>query len=104
MISYSSWNGVKMHENRYLITDVLKGELGFKGFVGSDWQGIDQIDRQSGITADEGRPATNAGIAMVMVPYDYGHVMELRKTELQAERGSQARIDDAVRRILPKKF
>src|SRR3954447_21903038 len=104
MISYSSWNGVKMHENRDLITDVLKGELGFKGFVVSDWRGIDQIDRQSGFTADEVRKAINAGIDMVMVPYDYGHFMDLLKTEVQAGRVSQARIDDAVRRILTKKF
>ncbi len=43
MASYSSWNGVKMHANRFLLTDVLKGQLGFKGFIISDWQGIDRI-------------------------------------------------------------
>ena len=43
MVSYSSWNGVKMHGNKYLLTDVLKGELGFKGFLVSDWAAIDQI-------------------------------------------------------------
>ncbi len=48
MISFSSWNGVKMHANSYLITTVLKGELGFSGFVVTDWAGIDQIDGQPG--------------------------------------------------------
>ncbi len=43
MVSYSSWNGVKMHSNRFLLTDVLKGQLGFKGFLISDWEGLDRI-------------------------------------------------------------
>ncbi len=50
MISYSSWNGVKDHGNQYLITTLLKGELGFSGFVVSDWNGIDQIDGQTGLS------------------------------------------------------
>lgn len=104
MISYSSWNGVKLHEHRYLITDVLKGELGFTGFVVSDWQGIDQIDRQGGFTAEEVRKAINAGIDMVMVPYDYRQFIDLLRGEVQAGRVSTARIDDAVRRVLTKKF
>src|SRR3954452_25477159 len=53
MISFSSWNGVKMHGNQFLITQVLKGELGFSGFVITDWNGIDQIDGQPGFTAAE---------------------------------------------------
>src|SRR5260221_189465 len=43
MASFSSWNGVKMHGNAYLLTTVLKGELGFKGFIVSDWQAINQL-------------------------------------------------------------
>ena len=43
MVSYSSWNGVKMSGNRYLLTDVLKGELGFKGFLVSDWAAIEYL-------------------------------------------------------------
>ena len=43
MVSYSSWNGEKMHGNKYLLTDVLKNELGFQGFLVSDWAAIDQI-------------------------------------------------------------
>ena len=45
MASFSSWNGVKMHAQKYLLTDVLKGELGFQGFVVSDWAGIDQVNK-----------------------------------------------------------
>lgn len=43
MVSFSSWNGTKLHGHEYLITDVLKGELAFGGFVVSDWAGVDQI-------------------------------------------------------------
>ncbi len=104
MISYSSWNGVKMHGNQYLITTVLKGELGFSGFVVSDWNGIDQIDGAGGFTAAEVRTAVNAGIDMVMVPNDWQNFISLLRTEVQAGRVTMARIDDANRRILTKKF
>src|SRR5262245_28615840 len=104
MISYSSWNGVKMHGNQYLISTVLKGELGFSGFVVSDWNGIDQIDGAAGFTATEVRTAVNAGIDMVMVPNDWQNFISLLRTEVQAGRVTTARIDDANRRILTKKF
>src|SRR5262249_2343944 len=68
MISYSSWNGLKDHANQYLITSVLKGELGFRGIVVSDWAGINQI---SADYAYDVRTAINAGIDMVMVPDIY---------------------------------
>lgn len=104
MISYSSWNGVKLHGNQFLISTVLKGELGFSGFVVSDWNGIDQIDGASGFTAAEVRTAINAGIDMVMVPNDWQNFISLLRTEVQAGRVTTARIDDANRRILTKKF
>jgi beta-glucosidase len=104
MISYSSWNGVKMHGNQYLITTVLKGELGFSGFVVSDWNGIDQLDGQPGFTATEVRTAVNAGIDMVMVPQAWRSFISTLRSEVQAGRVSMARIDDANRRILTKKF
>ena len=66
MVSFSSWNGVPMHGNQLLITDVLKGELGFAGFVVSDWAAIDQIDPAT--TPSDIEVAINAGIDMVMVP------------------------------------
>ena len=77
MVSYSSWNGDKMHGNQYLITDVLKGELGFAGFVVSDWAAIDQLDGQTGFTAAEVADSINAGIDMVMVPNDYKTFLQL---------------------------
>ena len=104
MISYSSWNAVKMHGNGYLITTVLKGELGFTGFVVSDWAGIDQIDGASGFSASDVRTSINAGIDMVMVPSDYRGFETTLRSEVTAGRVSIARIDDAVGRILTKKF
>ncbi|HTJ32351.1 MAG TPA: glycoside hydrolase family 3 N-terminal domain-containing protein [Dactylosporangium sp.] len=104
MISFSSWNGQKMHGNDYLINGVLKGELGFNGFVVSDWNGIDQIEGGEGFTASEVRRAVNAGIDMVMVPTEWKTFITALRGEVQAGRVPQARIDDAVRRILTKKF
>ncbi|MEU6262395.1 glycoside hydrolase family 3 protein [Saccharopolyspora shandongensis] len=104
MISYSSWNGVKMHTGDYLINDVLKGELGFTGFVVSDWQAIDKIDGQEGFTADEVRDSVNAGLDMIMVPNEYQEFMDLLRAEVEAGRVPMERIDDANRRILTKKF
>jgi len=107
MVSYSSWNGVKMHGNKHLLTDVLKGELGFKGFVVSDWAAIDQLphDFKGNIEA-----SINAGLDMAMVPAGPGRPNNYveyitRLTELVREqRVPMSRIDDAVRRILRTKF
>ncbi|WP_446215314.1 glycoside hydrolase family 3 protein [Micromonospora sp. IBHARD004] len=104
MISYSSWNGVKMHGNQYLITTVLKGELGFSGFVVSDWNGIDQIDGSSGFTAAEVTAAINAGIDMVMVPTAWKNFISTLRAEVQNGHVPLSRIDDANRRILTRKF
>ncbi|HEY3141705.1 MAG TPA: glycoside hydrolase family 3 N-terminal domain-containing protein [Acidimicrobiales bacterium] len=104
MISYNSWNGVKLHGNSFLINTLLKGELGFSGFVVSDWNGIDQIDGQGGFTAAEVRTAVNAGIDMVMVPFEWRNFISTLRSEVQAGRVSMSRIDDANRRILTKKF
>ncbi|MCK2220228.1 glycoside hydrolase family 3 C-terminal domain-containing protein [Actinomadura sp. ATCC 31491] len=104
MISFSSWNGSKLHGHQYLITTVLKGELGFTGFVVSDWNGIDQIDGAAGTSAADVRTAVNAGIDMVMAPTSWRQFIDLLRAEVQAGRVSQARVDDAVRRVLTKKF
>ena len=101
MISYSSWNGQKMHGNQYLITTVLKGELGFDGIVISDWAGIDQLP---GDYASDVRTAINAGIDMVMVPSNYKTFISTLRTEVNAGRIPMSRIDDAVTRILNAKF
>jgi beta-glucosidase len=100
MASFSSWNGEKMHGNRYLLTDVLKGELGFPGFLVSDWGGIDQLP---GDYATDVATAVNAGIDMVMVPDVYPEFVSTLRTAVQQGRVPQSRIDDAVRRILRAK-
>lgn len=101
MVSYSSINGQKMHGSKYWITDVLKDELGFKGFVVSDWQGIDQLpgDYKSDI-----QNSINAGIDMVMVPNNYKDFIQYLIELVNENRVSIERIDDAVRRILTVKF
>lgn len=101
MVSYSSINGQKMHGSKYWITDVLKEELGFKGFVVSDWQGIDQLpgDYKSDI-----QNSINAGIDMVMVPNNYKDFIQYLIELVNENRVSIERIDDAVRRILTVKF
>ncbi len=100
MVSYSSWNGARMHGNAHLITDVLKGELGFAGFVVSDWAAIDQMSPD--YAADIER-AVNAGIDMIMVPIRYRAFIAGMKALVAAGRITTARIDDAVRRILKQK-
>jgi len=102
MVSYSSWNGTKMHAQRYLITDVLKGELGFKGFVVSDWGGMDQVDPQN--YYDAVVTSVNAGVDMDMVPDNYTDFIRVMKQAVAAGDISTARIDDAVTRILRAKF
>ncbi|MFB9446349.1 glycoside hydrolase family 3 C-terminal domain-containing protein [Dactylosporangium vinaceum] len=104
MVSFSSFNGQKLHGSDYLVNGVLKNELGFDGFVVSDWNGIDQIEGGQGFTASEVRRAVNAGIDMVMVPTAWKQFIDTLRAEVQAGRVTQARIDDAVRRILTKKF
>lgn len=101
MISYSSWNGMKDHGNQYLITTVLKGELGFQGIVVSDWAGIDQLP---GDYASDVRTAINAGIDMVMVPTNYKTFISTLRNEITAGNIPMSRIDDAVTRILNAKF
>ncbi|MEO8607976.1 MAG: glycoside hydrolase family 3 N-terminal domain-containing protein [Chloroflexota bacterium] len=101
MVSFSSWGGMKMSAQKYLITDVLKGELGFKGFVVSDWQAIDQI---SGNYYADNVTSFNAGMDMSMVPYDYHKFIDTMKKAIDSGDIPMTRVDDAVRRILLVKF
>jgi beta-glucosidase len=101
MPSFSSWNGVKMHAQKALITDLLKGELGFSGFVVSDWGGIDQVAKDYDQAVAIG---INAGIDMNMVPYDAKKFIASLRKAVESGAVPQARIDDAVRRILRVKF
>lgn len=101
MPSYSSWNGDRLSGHKYLLTDLLKGELGFEGFLISDYDAIDALpgDYRARI-----KQAANAGMDMFMVPGKYrelfGHLKDL------AEKGEvpMSRIDDAVVRILRVKY
>ena len=107
MVSYSSWNGVKMHANKYLLTDVLKGEMGFSGFLVSDWAAIDQINPDY---KKDVEISVNAGLDMAMIPYGPGETNSYVDfvTDLKDLVNSGAvpisRVDDAVRRILRVKF
>ncbi len=101
MASFSSWQGVKMHAHHHLLTEVLKDELGFRGFVVSDWMAVDQIDPDFGVAVAR---AVNAGIDMVMVPYDYPRFMATLTAAVERGDVAQSRIDDAVARILRVKF
>jgi beta-glucosidase len=104
MVSFSSWNGVKMHANKYLVTDVLKQELGFGGFVVSDWAAVDQIDGKPGFTRAEITTAVNAGLDMLMVPENWTEFLDELRAAVEAGDIPMSRIDDANRRILTQKF
>ncbi len=103
MVNSALINGIPTHINKHLLTDILKNELHFTGFIVSDWQDIENVYRRDHITKDiKGAVmlAINAGIDMSMIPYDYkefcGDVIALVKEG----KISMSRIDDAVTRIL----
>ncbi|XP_038694809.1 beta-glucosidase BoGH3B-like isoform X2 [Tripterygium wilfordii] len=105
MASYSSWNGRKLHANHFLLTEVLKDKLGFKGFVISDWEGLDRLGEPYGSDYRYWISRTiNAGIDMVMVPFRYEQFLEDLMFLVQSGEIAMARIDDAVERILRVKF
>ncbi|CAL4935949.1 unnamed protein product [Urochloa decumbens] len=105
MISYSSFNGVKMHENKLLITDTLKNKMNFRGFVITDWQAVDRITNPPHQHYYHSIQETiHAGIDMVMIPYDYPEfvadvVKQVNKGQIKLDR-----VNDAVSRILRVKF
>jgi len=101
MVSFSSWNGVKMSGNRYLLTDVLKNQLGFEGFLVSDWAAIDQLP---GDYRAQVKASANAGMDMFMVPGRHREFYATLRSLVQAGEVPISRIDDAVRRILRVKF
>ncbi|XP_023891887.2 uncharacterized protein LOC112003897 isoform X1 [Quercus suber] len=105
MISYSSWNGIKMHANRDLVTGFLKNTLRFRGFVITDWQGIDQITTPPHANYSYSIEAgVQAGIDMVMVPYNYTEFIDGLTSKVKNKIIPMSRIDDAVKRILRVKF
>lgn len=107
MVSYSSWNGAKMHGQRGLVTDVLKGELGFRGFVVSDWAAIDQLP---GTYSEQVVASINAGLDMMMLPNgpgkknSYADFARLLLENVRAGRVPEARVTDAALRIVRVKL
>ncbi|KAJ0014933.1 hypothetical protein Pint_20093 [Pistacia integerrima] len=105
MVSYSSWNGVKMHANRDIVTGFLKNTLRFRGFVISDWEGIDRITSPPHANYTYSiEMAINAGIDMVMVPENYTEFIDGLISLTKKNVIPMSRIDDAVKRILRVKF
>ena len=106
MVNSSEINGIPVHSDRYLLTDILRQELGFKGFVVSDWEDVKNLyqrDRVASSPKEAVYMAVMAGIDMSMVPDDfsfYSYLMELVKEGKIPE----SRIDESVRRILRVKF
>ncbi|KAL0426637.1 UNVERIFIED_CONTAM: Beta-glucosidase BoGH3B [Sesamum latifolium] len=105
MISYSSWNGKKMHANRDLITGFLKKTQRFRGFVISDWQAIDRITSPEHANYTYSiETSINAGLDMIMVPYNYTEFIDGLTFLVKNNFVPMSRIDDAVKRILRVKF
>ncbi|KAG4145341.1 hypothetical protein ERO13_D05G091100v2 [Gossypium hirsutum] len=105
MASYSSWNGCKLHAHHFLLTEILKGKLGFKGFLISDWKALDRLSEPRGSNYRRCvYTAINAGIDMVMVPYRYKQFIEDLISLVESGEIQMTRIDDAVERILRVKF
>jgi beta-glucosidase len=101
MASFNSWQGVKMHGNKSLLTDVLKERMGFDGFIIGDWNGHAQIP---GCTATDCPKTFNAGLDMAMAPDSWKGLFENTVRQVREGVIPMARVDDAVRRILRVKF
>jgi beta-glucosidase len=101
MASFSSWNGVKMHGNKALLTDVLKGRMDFQGFVVGDWNGHGQVP---GCSKEDCPVSINAGVDMLMAPDSWRGLYEHTLAEVKSGVIPMARVDDAVARILRVKF
>jgi beta-glucosidase len=101
MASFSSWNGIKMHGNHALLTGVLKDRMGFDGFVVGDWQAHGQLE---GCTNDSCAKAINAGLDMFMAPDSWRGLYKNTLAQVKSGEISQARLNDAVSRILRVKL
>ncbi|NLH17384.1 MAG: beta-glucosidase [Phycisphaerae bacterium] len=105
MVNSSEINGIPVHSYKYALDDLLRGELGFDGFIVSDWADIDNLFNREKIASSQREAvkiAVMAGVDMSMVPYDYSfynHLVDLvNKGEVP-----MSRIDQAVRNILKVK-
>ena len=102
MPSYNTWNGVKCSASKRLLTEILKDELGFEGFLISDYNAIGQID--PGDYKKSIEISINAGMDMAMEPENYAKFFETLKELVEEGKVPMSRIDDAVTRILRVKF
>jgi beta-glucosidase len=103
MVNSALINGIPTHINKHILTDIMKKELGFTGFIVSDWQDIENVYRRDHITKDiKGAImlAINAGIDMSMIPYDYKEFCTDLIALVNEGKVPAGRIDDAVKRIL----
>jgi beta-glucosidase len=106
MVNSSEINGIPAHSDHYILSEILRNELGFKGFVVSDWQDINNLytrDKVASSRKEAVRMAVMAGVDMSMVPYDYSFYNDLLELAKEGE-VPQSRIDEAVGRILRVKF
>ena len=101
MSSFNSWYGDKIHGSKAILTDLLRGDMGFEGMVVSDWNGVGEV---LGCTNDNCAQAVNAGIDMVMVPADWKTLYNNMLEQVASGEISEARIDEAVSRILVMKI
>lgn len=102
MASHSSVNGIKMHQSKELLTDKLKGELKFDGFLVSDWESIEHIEGAN--LTEKVIAAVNAGIDMLMQPTNYSDCAAIIVQAVKDGKIPQSRVDDAVSRILKVKI
>lgn len=101
MASFNSVNGVKMHGNKPLLTDFLRGELGFDGLVVGDWNGHGQV---KGCTVTNCPQALLAGLDIYMVPDEWKPLLENLVAQVRNGTIPMARLDEAVARVLKVKL
>ena len=101
MTSFSSWNGKKVHGDKYLVTDVLKDQMGFEGPVIGDWNAHGQVP---GCTNADCPESVNAGVDILMTPQDWRDLYDNTLAQVTAGEIPMARLDDAVARILRMKL
>ena len=107
MINSGLINGIPVHADRYLLTDLLRDELGFDGIILTDWEDINKLhdrDKVAESRKDAIKIAINAGIDMSMIPYDYEEFCDNLLELVKEGEISEARIDESVRRILKLKI
>jgi len=107
MVNSALINGIPGHINKHILTDILKNELGFTGFIVTDWQDIENIAKRDKIAKNNKEAlmlCINAGIDMSMIPYNYKEFCNDLVALVKEGKVSTPRIDDAVRRVLRVKY